>query len=209
MSIAFFFAVVSFINPVMAQKNKNDDKKLKKEWKKKVKTYKKNPLALKNTFDGYQKQIDELTKKNAELSQRYTETQAALDKCETELRGKNGEIQALQEKLAQANAALEAMKNVQDKGIERGLMFKIQVGAFQYFNLNKYLESTQENFQGESGDNLNKYTIGKFRDLEMAESFKKDLKRLGIKDAWLVSYYDGVRIDIKEAKRRMTEGGAQ
>jgi len=203
MGLSLLMAVLFSTTPAFAQKG--GDKKVKKEWKKKAKTYVKNPLSLKSTIENYQKTIDELTKKNNELSQRYQELQAQLDKCENQSRGKDAEINNLKNQLAQCNTALEASKQQETKGVERGLIFKVQIGAFQYFNINQYLSETQ-NFEGETRDNLNKYTIGRFKDYNMADAFKKDIRKMGIKDAWIVAYYDGVRIDMKEAMRRLKEG---
>lgn len=208
MSLSLVLAMLFAVSPAYAQKGNKKDKAVKKEWKKKAKTYVKNPLSLKSTIENYQKTIEELTKKNNELSQRYTELQAQLDKCESQSRAKDAEINNLKNQLAQCNTALETSKQVQVKDVERGLVFKVQIGAFQYFNINQYLSETQ-NFEGETKDNLNKYTIGKFKDYNMADAFKKDIRKMGIKDAWIVAYYDGVRIDMKEAKKRMQEGGGQ
>lgn len=206
MGLSLLIAVLFTVSPALAQKG--GDKKVKKEWKKKAKGYVKNPLSLKSLVENYQKTIDELTKKNNELSQRYQELQAQLDKCENQSRGKDAEITNLKNQLSQCNTALEASKQQEVKGVDKGLVFKVQIGAFQYFNINQYLSETQ-NFEGETHDNLNKYTIGKFKDYNMADAFKKDIRRMGIKDAWIVAYYDGVRIDMKEAMRRLKEGGAQ
>jgi septal ring factor EnvC (AmiA/AmiB activator) len=206
MGLSLLIAVLFTVSPALAQKG--GDKKVKKEWKKKAKGYVKNPLSLKSLVENYQKTIDELTKKNNELSQRYQELQAQLDKCENQSRGKDAEIANLKNQLSQCNTALEASKQQEVKGVDKGLIFKVQIGAFQYFNINQYLSETQ-NFEGETRDNLNKYTIGKFKDYNMADAFKKDIRKMGIKDAWIVAYYDGVRIDMKEAMKRLKEGGSQ
>ncbi len=205
LSILMMFAFM-FNTEAVAQKkdNSKDAKKVKKEWKNKAKGYKKNPLALKALFESNQKSVDELTKKNAECNQRLTELQSALDKCEAERNGMKAEVEALKTQLAQCNTALEASKVQVDKGVERGLVFKVQIGAFQFLDLKKYFESLgDQNLTTETVDNLNKYTIGKFKDLNTAEAFKKDIRRMGVKDAWIVAYFDGVRIDMKEAKSRM------
>ena len=203
--LPLLFSFLFLSETAFAQKNKKD-KQLKKEWKRKAKTYVKNPLALKSREESFQRQMDECSKKLAELTQKYTELQSELDKVQDELRRKNDENNSLKEQVKQLNVALEAAKQTQtiEKEIKTvsGLEFRVQVGAFKFFNLQQYLREAGEDFKGESSGELNKYTIGRFRDYNMANSFKKDIRRMGLKDAWIVPYYDGVRISIDEASKK-------
>lgn len=43
------------------------------------------------------------------------------------------------------------------------------------------------------------YIIGEFLNYQYASKFKKQIKNFGIKDAFIVAYYKGKRIDIKKA----------
>ena len=43
------------------------------------------------------------------------------------------------------------------------------------------------------------YMMGNFRDLANAEAFRDDIRKLGIKDAFVVPYIDGTRVTIEEA----------
>ena len=45
---------------------------------------------------------------------------------------------------------------------------------------------------------MNKYTIGVFKDYWEADTFKKYVREMGVRDAWIVSYRDGQRVDIKD-----------
>ena len=40
-----------------------------------------------------------------------------------------------------------------------------------------------------------------------AEAFKKDIQKMGIKDAWIVPYIDGVRVTMTEAEKFMGKQG--
>lgn len=200
---AFFLGLCVTHSPLFAQKmSKKEMKKLKKEWKKKAKNYVKNPLALKAKEEGYQKQIQILQEENNKLTEQNTALQAQIDSLMFLLKSKDQELAACQKDKEQLKAAYEAQKQVTTKNVDPGLVFKVQIGAFKYFDMNKYLSST-ENFSGERHGGLNKYTIGKFRDYEMAQAFKKDIQRLGIRDAWVVPYIDGVRVTMQEARRYM------
>ncbi|MEM9672108.1 MAG: hypothetical protein AAF992_05905, partial [Bacteroidota bacterium] len=48
---------------------------------------------------------------------------------------------------------------------------------------------------------LDQYTLGKFRDLEKALAFQKDVQQMGIQDAFVVAKVDGERVTVKEAQR--------
>jgi len=60
-------------------------------------------------------------------------------------------------------------------------------------------EPENPNFGGEkSQDGVNAYTIGLFRDYWEADTFKKYMREMGVKDAWIVPFKDGQRVDIKD-----------
>ena len=64
--------------------------------------------------------------------------------------------------------------------------------------LAKYFENNP-NFGGEAKDNEpQKLTIGVFRDYWEADTFKKYMREMGVKDAWIVPYQDGQRVEIKD-----------
>jgi hypothetical protein len=41
-------------------------------------------------------------------------------------------------------------------------------------------------------------TIGIFRDYWEADTFKKYMRDMGVKEAWIVPYKDGVRVELKD-----------
>lgn len=177
---------------------KAEKKRLTKEWKTKAKQFSKNPLALRDNQENFKKKLDDLTKENETLQEQLREAEAEVGKAQSSFAQMQSENQELR-------TAYEAQKNAAEKDVRPGLIFKVQIGAFQYFDMSKYLKSTS-NFEGESADNLNRYTVGNFRDMVMAEAFKKDLRKMGIRDAWIVPFRDGVRIQLREAKKMLEEG---
>ncbi|MCS6833093.1 MAG: hypothetical protein NZ521_05940, partial [Flammeovirgaceae bacterium] len=50
----------------------------------------------------------------------------------------------------------------------------------------------------EEEDGVKKYTIAYFRDYWEADTFKKYMREMGVKDAWIVAYENNVRRDIKQ-----------
>ena len=56
-----------------------------------------------------------------------------------------------------------------------------------------------KNFSGEvDEDGTKKYTLGEFTDYWEADRFKKYLREMGVKDAWIVAYKDKKRLNMKE-----------
>jgi hypothetical protein len=196
---------------VSAQK---EDKKTKKEWKKKAKAYTKDPLSLKSFEEGYRKKLFDAEKKSKELTEQNSRLSIKVDSLLNELKKKDAEIAMLKSDLdklraeySKLEAAYSSSKSNSEQGVIAGLVFKVQIGAFVHFNMNDYLKETT-NFEGESSDNFNKYVLGAFRDLTVAEAFKKDIARIGVKDAWIVPYVDGVRVEMAEAKKILASGGS-
>lgn len=81
----------------------------------------------------------------------------------------------------------------------RGIIFKVQIGAYRKRDLNSVLEEqkSQEMFEQEQSEDINKYTLRYFRDYWKADAFKKELRAMGLKDAWIVAFQDGKRVPLK------------
>jgi hypothetical protein len=108
--------------------------------------------------------------------------------------------------MVRLKAAYEAEKKQARLDVMPGLVFKVQIGAFRLFDMRKYAQDNPF-FEAEALGDINRYTVGRFRDLALAEAFQKDIQRLGIKDAWIVPYKDGVRITMREAKELLKAQG--
>lgn len=190
------------------QKKKVDpQKQAQKEWKKKAKQYVKNPLALKAREEGFQKQIQDRDNQITELQRRNRELSEQLVRLEDQLRAKQYSIDSMQSELLRLKAAYESEKKQARLDVMPGLVFKVQIGAFRLFDMRKYAQDNPF-FETEALGDINRYTVGRFRDLALAEAFQKDLKRLGIRDAWIVPFKDGVRITMKEAKEILARSGS-
>ncbi len=81
----------------------------------------------------------------------------------------------------------------------RGVIFKVQIGAYRQRDLSGVLEraQSQEMFEQEQSEDVNKYTLRHFRDYRKADTFKKELRAMGLKDAWIVAFQDGKRVPLK------------
>lgn len=168
-----------------------------KEWKKKLKELK--PEEYKKLVEdnsNLQKQVSELRgeaehyrsesqSKDAQIAKLLSE----IKEAESKSAGKPAQVSVTNSSSATGN------KTVQNSSI----LYKVQIGAFRNKDLKKYLDN-HPNFSGDTdSDGTRKYTLGAFTDYWEADRFKKYLREMGVKDAWIVAYKNGERIPIKDA----------
>lgn len=80
---------------------------------------------------------------------------------------------------------------------QKGIVFKVQLAAFDEFDLRDLTENGSDlKIIDEEG--YIKYVLGQFRDYKMADQFKKKLRKIGVKEAWIVPYKDGQRVPLKD-----------
>jgi len=176
-------------------------KEEKKEWKAKYKQYK-------SDLEGFK----ELVEENGTLKSQLSSTKKELDGLKSKMSDKDGTISDLQDENARLKsqltaaqaAAAEARSALANKPAAQpspmsmdGVVFKVQVGAFEKKDLSKFFDNNPM-FSGETEDGMQKITLGFFRDYWEADTFKKYLREMGVKDAWIVPYKDGKRVPIKE-----------
>src|SRR5690606_36517621 len=151
----------------------------------------------------------------APLNQQVTQLQstmsnkdARISELEDQLSQTRTQLTASRAELAQLNAS--PVVNAMD--YSQGIVFKVQIGAFKNKDLSKYFENN-ENYGGETAeDGSQRLTIGIFRDYWEADTFKKYMREMGVKDAWIVPFKDGQRVDIKDVlegvvSEKPVEGG--
>jgi hypothetical protein len=191
--IAFFcLALILTATQSFAQLSKKE----KKEWKKKAKEYAKNPANLKQLTDDKQAADNTVTT----LNQKVSQLQSSMSEKDSKIASLEDQLTELRGQLTSANAELTALKENPSNSMDfsKGVVFKVQIGAFKNKNLAKYFENNP-NFGGEAKDNEpQKLTIGVFRDYWEADTFKKYMREMGVKDAWIVPYQDGQRVEIKD-----------
>ena len=191
--ICFVFALGT-ITEVKAQLSKKE----KKEWKKRKK--KMDEEEFKSMFEensALRGNVNSLKSQISSLQSRISDKDAKIAEL-------TSEIQALEDQLANAQSKPQQTPQVVEQVIEQptapsedGVVFKVQIGAFRNKDLSKYFDNTP-NFTGENQDGLQKITLGLFRDYWEADTFKKYLREMGVRDAWIVPYKDGVRVPMKD-----------
>ena len=137
-------------------------------------------------------EVSSLNEENSRLQQELNNLKAQLDEAKASTASV---VETATESESSSEESMEATSTVSMDG----LLFKVQVGAYKGIDLRKYFDN-YKNFSGEVGDDgVLKYTLGVFTDYWEADQFKKYLREMGVKDAWVVSYKDGARIPIKDA----------
>lgn len=182
-------------------------KKEKKEWKKKAKQYAKNPATLKQLTEDKQVADNNVTDLGGQvktLQSTISDKNAKIAELEDQISRMRSELNSAKAELAQ----LKAAPVVNPMDFSKGVVFKVQVGAFKNKDLSKYFDNNP-NFGGEAADKdkaePQKITIGIFRDYWEADTFKKYMREMGVKDAWIVPYRDGVRVEIKDVIEGVTQ----
>lgn len=186
-----FFLLLIFTNLSFSQDER-------KEWEKKKKEM--DPLELKRIMD-----------ENSNFKADIAAKKNTLSEVETNLAQKNEELKKIVEEFNNyknsVNTATAPKKNETDITtttpekkdlLTKGIIFKVQIGAFKNKDLRKYFENNK-NFSGDvDEDGVKKYTIGYFNDYWEADTFKKYLREMGVRDAWIVPYKNGKRVNIRD-----------
>ena len=156
-----------------------------KEWKKKRKALK--PAQYKKLMEEFYS-----------IKDRVAQAEDESSTCQVSLEEKNTQITTIQKELsaARAEAKKAAEVSAQNTVDTKGVTFRIQIGAYEEIKLNQYAD--QENFGVEQSGGAEKFTVGLFKSYREADSLKQYLQKMGLKDAWVVAYRDGSRVDMKE-----------
>jgi vacuolar-type H+-ATPase subunit I/STV1 len=172
----------------------------KKEWKKKAKQYAKNPATLKQLSEEKQTadvNVVDLTNQTKALNSQISDKNAKIAELEDQISRMRGELNSARAELAQ----LKSNPVVNPMDFSKGVVFKVQVGAFKNKDLSKYFDNNP-NFGGEAADKdknePQRITIGVFRDYWEADTFKKYMREMGVKEAWIVPFRDGQRVELKD-----------
>ncbi|MBO6515495.1 MAG: hypothetical protein JJ975_03000 [Bacteroidia bacterium] len=184
-AITFLLAVVFSLNIAQAQNlSKAEKKKLKKE----LKQYKKDPSSYKKMK----------TKTKEEMDQRDV-TIAELTK---QLDQQNVELRALRDSFASLNRRFNNLMEAGSMDIPRGTVYAVQIGYFELLKLDEFNKRIRT-IRAENQGGGKRYVIGYFTDLNDAMEFGDEIKTIGIDDAFVSQYVNGVRnmkFDAQKAK---------
>ena len=167
--------------------SKSERKALKKE----IKSYKKDPEKWVRMQNRHKKEV-------IELSQEITYMDGKL----VSITAERGE---LIEKLAALEAQYIALKkSIPSTTLPEGTVYQVQMGFYEYLDLSSFNERLKL-VKAENIDGAKRYVIGHFENVMDALQFTNDMKILGVKDAFVSQYIDGVRNVEFEALQSISE----
>jgi hypothetical protein len=171
-----------------------DSKKEAKIWKDKLS--KMDPLEFKKLMENY----DKAKKESSSFSKDISALTKEIQRKEAEIAAKEQEIADLEIKISKFKSESDDEKEEGNKVATtasgnniKGLIFKVQIGAFQNLDLSKFKDNGVFFVQEEG--NQKKYTLGVFRDYVQAHIFRRYIEKMGVKGPFVVAYKDGARID--------------
>jgi len=154
----------------------------KKALKKEIKTYKKAPQSYADMKDKNAKTLSTL--------------EHEVDSLRSALSDETEKINGLNILLEDAKSNLEAQKASSTKCgkvPDRGTVYSVQIGNYKKLDIRETFDSNKglrtEHFTGG-----NAYMVGNFASLSEALEFTKNMKKLGISDAFVTQYIDGERV---------------
>lgn len=88
--------------------------------------------------------------------------------------------------------------NEEKESLQEELIYAVQIGAFEDKDLSMYSDGFV-NFREIKSGSFNKYALGNFETLNEAKRFRRELVKLGFRNAFIASYQNGERLKIEEA----------
>ncbi len=169
------FLVLSFTAAEAQSLSKKEKKTIKKE----IKTYKKDPEKWVSMQNRHTRDVQDLSDEIIDLK--------------LKLAAANIEKRALADKLATLEADYTSLKkSIPSTKLPAGTVYQVQMGYYQYLDLMSFNEKLKI-IKAEEIDGAKRYVIGHFEDVMDALQFSNDIKVLGIKDAFVSQYVNGVR----------------
>jgi hypothetical protein len=154
--------------------------------------------ALKKEIRGHKKDLTGYKKQKEETAETIRSQQDTIQALKSRMAAENARARAKEAEMSAQIAHLEEMMKNCTGEAPRGDAFKVQIGFYKQSEIIKTL--TQRKFVIEEDEGGKKYLIGFFKSADEALQFRDDIKKMGVKDAFVVKYKDGQRTK-EEVKR--------
>jgi myosin heavy subunit len=194
-SVVFILSFLLWL-PTIAQTQLSKEEK--KKWKRERRAL--SPEELKQLVEEKERLAaveDSLFEANESLQRKVGDQ----ERMSSQLRERVGQLEKENKKLAQMEERTAIRKeesSAQSKeGWNQGVTFRVQIGAIEDKHAQNFEEGSPE-FDISREDGYLKYLVGFFRDYEEADKLKKELRKLGLRSAWVVPFRDGSRVPLKE-----------
>jgi hypothetical protein len=172
-----------------------------------LKSYLKDPERYYNEKNAMNDRFVALEQETNNYKKKAEEVQTELedkDKIIADLKAENAKLKATSGNgILQARAAAPV---VSTGGMVSNSPYKVQIGVYNKFSINQFLNSakciTTSNVNGN-----NVYEVAGFNDVNEASMMAQELKRMGLRDAFVTKYVNGSRDLSFDATRVMGGGG--
>lgn len=171
--------------------SKEEKKRLKteqKRWKKKLKS-----MSVEKYYEVIT-QHENLKGQSGSFEAELAALQKDVDAKEKGVQTLDKSIEGLESRIKKLEENCDANASGNNSSFSKGMVHKVQVGDFNDPTLKAFQEEGNfwEKDQVLDGENFRKvYTIGYFKDNFRAQAFKKMLRDMGVKDAYVQTYQDG------------------
>ncbi|MEJ6694913.1 MAG: hypothetical protein QNK51_03695 [Chitinophagales bacterium] len=184
--LVLIFLIAFTWNNISAQELSKSEKK---QLKTQIRDLKKNPAKLKKLNDKLEMLDIAIEQQSEEISILKNNLQSR-DITIIELKDSLNAVAYKLETTRESHANLN--KGEQALGAQSEYQYRIQIGLFQNLDFT-HLFADQKYLMHEDVDGAYRYSIGNFTSEIDAEAFKIEIRKLGIKDAFVTIYKDGKR----------------
>ena len=177
------------------------------DWNARAAEYRENPAALRDLVEEYDRNKAEATQLRQQVQSYTTQSgdmQEQLSTAEASAEQAYQEIQTLRQQLAAAEAANKSDEMITDQPAVqiKGVIFQVQLGAYaQEQNKVETDMATGDALDLTDQGGMQKVVVSRFRTYQNAANLRDRLKKMGVKDAFVVAMNDGQRIEVQEAVR--------
>lgn len=209
-----------FLSGVASAQDTIPDNKSKKKKEKKEKTVKqddKKPKPDKKSYREIKKEMREYyydiekfeqAKLDKAIAQRKADSLNTVLANMKKDQDDNGDlVQRINAERAKNQETLQALEKQAAAPAERkaipqdGVFFTVQIGAYNQRNISQLINQSDLDLSVEIDESgLKRYLLGGYRNYEDAANARKKIRQLGVKDAWIVSYKEGKRVNMTEVR---------
>lgn len=152
--------------------------------------------ALQTQQEDLQQQLNQCQQRSGNLESRNSALEGEIESLQS-LRSEN---RNLEDQLASAKSSIsnlnQQIKNCPE-AMTDGVVFKVQIGAYQQRDIPEELDQSV-NLDVEEEGEMDKVVVGQFREYLVADKLKKQLRAMGVEEAWIVPYKDGNRVKLEQ-----------
>lgn len=175
------------------------------DWNARAAEYRENPAALRDLVEDCERTEAELASIQQQIgnyASQQEDLEEQLSTAEASAEQAYQEIQTLHQQLTVAEAASRPDEMITDQPAAqvKGVIFQVQLGAYGEAQ-NKVASdmATGDALDLTDQNGLQKVVVSRFRTYQNAANLRDRLKKMGVKDAFVVAMNDGQRIEVQEA----------